>query len=260
MCFHTYHRLIHANYIMSLIDQKVKVYGELSKIDPFEFWDTDVIDKSLSKSLKQIKKRNWLFIVYPESAPEDWKKQLEASGVQFAVSPLHDKDVLVDGEYKKPHWHMIITFEGPTTFLTASSFRAITNGPYPKVCENLKNSYEYFTHKNQPEKAQYSPDEIEEYNGFTVEVSRKDVRRIKQELLEMIVEYDITEFLEFNLFVKYCLEHEYIEVVTSDSYYFTQLINSYRHNPERAAKKLKWLKQNAGKLEVKKKEDKKNDS
>ena len=54
------------------------------------------------------------------------------TGVQFAVSPLHDRDLLVNGDLKKAHWHMIVIFDGPSTFLTAASFREITHGPYPK--------------------------------------------------------------------------------------------------------------------------------
>ena len=42
--------------------------------------------------------------------------------------------------------------------------------------------------------------------------------------------------------------------------YTAKKVNLRENFKERAAKKLKWLKQNAGKLEVKKKEDNKNDS
>lgn len=126
----------YADYTMSLNDEKVQLYGEFAKIDPFEFWDLDSIDNKLSKHLSKLKKRHWMYIVYPESAPKDWMQQLEATGVKFAVSPLHDKDKLVDGKYKKKHWHVILIFDGPTTFMTAASYIGITNGPYPKVCES----------------------------------------------------------------------------------------------------------------------------
>ena len=56
---------------MPVNDDKVKLYGELAKIDPFEFWDTNLIPENLSPELKKLKKRHWLYIIYPESAPED---------------------------------------------------------------------------------------------------------------------------------------------------------------------------------------------
>ena len=51
---------------MPVNDDKVKLYGELAKIDPFEFWDTNLIPENLSPELKKLKKRHWLYIIYPE--------------------------------------------------------------------------------------------------------------------------------------------------------------------------------------------------
>ena len=62
--------------------------------------------QSKSQGSKQnVKKRNWAFVVYPESAPEDWIEQLQKTGLQCAVSPLHDKDTDPTGEPKKAHYH-----------------------------------------------------------------------------------------------------------------------------------------------------------
>ena len=41
---------------------------------------------------KITKARNFTFIIYPESIPEDWKTCLEKLDVPMAISPLHDKD------------------------------------------------------------------------------------------------------------------------------------------------------------------------
>lgn len=46
---------------MPVNDDKVKLYGELAKIDPFEFWDTNLIPENLSPELKKLKKRHWLY-------------------------------------------------------------------------------------------------------------------------------------------------------------------------------------------------------
>jgi hypothetical protein len=42
---------------------------------------------------KDIKKRLWTIVLYPESAPEDWREIIKQSGIVFAVSPLHDRDI-----------------------------------------------------------------------------------------------------------------------------------------------------------------------
>lgn len=36
------------DYIMPVNDDKVKLYGELAKIDPFEFWDTNLIPENFT--------------------------------------------------------------------------------------------------------------------------------------------------------------------------------------------------------------------
>ena len=245
---------------MPVNDDKVKLYGKLAKIDPFEFWDTNLIPENLSPELKKLKKRHWLYIIYPESAPEDWKEQLALTGVQFAVSPLHDRDLLVNGDLKKAHWHMIVIFDGPSTFLTAASFREITHGPYPKVCENLRGSFEYFTHKNDPNKAQYSSSDIELFNGFEIDLSAKDVQRIKKELCEIIIKQNITEYMEFNLYVQYYLEADYFDVASNNTYYFNSLINSFRHNPEKIMARYKVIKEEISGSVDSNKEDKEHDS
>lgn len=40
-----------------------------------------------------IKARNFTFLIYPESAPEDWKEKLTDLGRPVAISPLHDQDL-----------------------------------------------------------------------------------------------------------------------------------------------------------------------
>ena len=45
-----------------------------------------------------MKKRYWAFVLYPESAPENWKEILQQTGLSCCVSPLHDKDINPTGD------------------------------------------------------------------------------------------------------------------------------------------------------------------
>ena len=78
-----------------------------------------------------MKKRNWAFVVYPESAPSDWIEQLQQRGVVGAISPLHDKDLNATGEPKKAHWHVIVTYEGPTAQSVVERLTERLNAPKP---------------------------------------------------------------------------------------------------------------------------------
>lgn len=148
---------------------------------------------------KNVKKRNWAFVVYPESAPSDWREQLRLSGVQCAISPLHDKDLNATGEPKKPHYHVILVYGNPTTY---NNVRALTNGKLgqtvPQALEQVRGYYRYLTHEDNPEKAQYSKADVEHINGFDirdfVEMTKSEVTRYKREILAFVRDNDIMEY------------------------------------------------------------------
>lgn len=68
--------------------------------------------KSSENKPKEAEGRVWKFVFYPESAPENFLEIMEDWHVPLVLSPLHDKDVKKNGEVKKPHYHVIMTFEG----------------------------------------------------------------------------------------------------------------------------------------------------
>ena len=81
---------------------------------------------------KNTKKRNWAFVLYPESAPEDWKEQLQLAGLQCAISPLHDKDLNADGTPKKAHYHIILVYGNPTTYNNVKTLTDRLNKTIPQ--------------------------------------------------------------------------------------------------------------------------------
>lgn len=148
---------------------------------------------------KNVKKRNWAFVLYPESAPKDWREQLAKSGIQCAISPLHDKDENPDKTPKKPHYHVILVYGNPTTYNNVKSF---TNGQLgqtiPQPLEQVRGYYRYLTHEDNPEKAQYSKADIQTINGFAiqdfVELTRSEVGKITREIVQLIRDNNITEY------------------------------------------------------------------
>mgnify|MGYP001119512819 CR=1 FL=1 len=67
------------------------------------------------KSSGRGRTRNYATVVYPESADKNWKENLVQQFVPVFVSPLHDKDENPTGEKKKPHYHVLIMFDGVKT-------------------------------------------------------------------------------------------------------------------------------------------------
>lgn len=187
------------------------------------------------------KKRNWAFVLYPESAPKDWREQLKISGLMAAISPLHDKDVNPTGEPKKAHYHILLVYSGPTTYNAVAKFTASFNATIPQALESVRGMYRYFSHKDNPEKYQYDERDIINVNGFNiadlVELSKSEVNEIKKSILMLIrelafVEYaDLVDFLIDNeMWVEY-------DVAINNTFFFNSYIASRRHSYEAQSNK-----------------------
>lgn len=148
-----------------------------------------------------VKKRNWAFVLYPESAPVDWLEQLQQTGLQCAISPLHDRDLNADGTPKKAHYHVILCYSGPTSY---NVVKALTNGKLgqtiPQALEQVRGYYRYLTHEDNPEKVQYSKADIRHLNGFDirdfVEMTKSEITKIKHELVQFIQDNEIYEYAD----------------------------------------------------------------
>ena len=178
-----------------------------------------------------IKKRNWGAVIYKESAPKDWKEILKLKGISFAVSPYHDKDVNPDGTIKKPHYHIIMCFPGPTTDTTVNSIMKELNQPIAIALESVRGYYRYLTHKDNPEKYQYDEKEIELYNGFDVTdvFNSFEVFQCLKQIQALIIEKNIVEYCEL---LDYLIEVEYMEfwnVACSHTLFLNTYITSRRN-------------------------------
>lgn len=112
------------------------------------------------------KTRNWAFIVYPESAPENWREILEEFHLQVLISPLHCDDVSPDGEPKKPHYHVILKFDGPVTQERADQIAMCVLGTRCEKVSSLRQYARYLCHLDNPEKAQYETKDVIALGGL----------------------------------------------------------------------------------------------
>lgn len=189
----------------------------------------------MSKNITQsTKKRNWAFVAYPESAPVDIFEQLSKTGLQVAISPLHDKDLEADGiTKKKPHWHIILIYNGPTSFNVVKNLTDSFNSPIPIPLEGVRGYYRYLTHKDNPEKYQYDEKEIKCLNGFSildfVEITKSEVMKISKELQILIQNKNILEYSDLMDFIlEFGTDSEY-DVASSHTYFFDKYISSRRN-------------------------------
>lgn len=191
-------------------------------------------EKKSTFKYEKVKKRYWTFVLYPESAPGDWRDILQRTGLEIAVSPLHDKDINPGTEeVKKSHYHLILCYEGPTTGNAVKKLTDELNQPMPLPIDSVRGLYRYFTHKDNPEKFQYDEKDITSINGFDIsdysDLSSSEVSRIKLELTKFIKESDLTEYSDFMDKVIELDKQDYFLIASTNTIYFNNYLCSRRN-------------------------------
>ena len=182
---------------------------------------------------KNVKKRNWAFLLYPESAPSNWLELLQQTGLQCAISPLHNRDIDPTGEPKKPHFHVIACYSGPTSYNVVKGLTDSLKQPIPQALEQVRGYYRYLTHMDNPEKAQYDASGIVTINGFNisdfVDLTRSELLQIKQSIFGLIQAEDILEYsdlIDFLLAGQMMVE---LDVASSNTLLFDRYVSSRRN-------------------------------
>lgn len=147
------------------------------------------------------KGRNWAFVVYPESLPNNWQDIILETGLPMAFSPLHDKDVNPAGDNKKPHYHVICYYENTTTQKNVKeNVTDRLNGTIPIKLESMVGMYRYHLHLDNPEKYQYDDRNRMFFNGFDVNkvdsLTYTEIGKILMELQSLIRREHILEYAD----------------------------------------------------------------
>lgn len=109
--------------------------------------------------------RNYVTVVYPESAPNNWKEILADECVPAFISPLHDSDYNADGEVKKAHYHVMVMFDGVKSESQAKELFDKIGGVGLQKVNSTRGYARYLCHLDNPEKAQYNQSDIIQLGG-----------------------------------------------------------------------------------------------
>lgn len=144
------------------------------------------------------KGRYWASVGYPESLPKNWIEKLTETGLQIAISPLHNMDKQPDGTSKKEHYHIIFCYDGPTTFKHVKELCEELNMTIPIKLERIKGMYRYHLHLDDPDKYQYDDRDRILLGGFDTsivnELTTTEVNKILKELQIFIQDNFIYEY------------------------------------------------------------------
>lgn len=109
--------------------------------------------------------RNFATVIYLDSAPADWQERLFALHVPCFISPYHDQDVNPDGEIKKPHYHVMLMYDGVKSEDQVKMAFQSFGGVGFEVIQSIRGYARYLCHLDNPDKHQYPIEEVIECSG-----------------------------------------------------------------------------------------------
>ena len=155
----------------------------------------------MSEKKRNCKRSRLDFCCISRISSENWRTILDETFMRWVESPLHDKDVNADGEIKKPHWHILLSSDGPVTQTTVQKIIEPLNCPNAQKVGSAKGLVRYMVHLDNPEKYQYSLDEIVGHNGADVasyfELTATNKLVLMKEMISFIYENNIDNYAEF---------------------------------------------------------------
>lgn len=153
--------------------------------------------------------RHFATVVYPESAPEDWLIRLGNQLIPAFVSPLHDLDINPNGEPKKPHYHVIIMYEGVKTLEQAKAVFDDIGGVGLEIVNSLRGYARYLCHLDNPDKIQYDKGFVQSFCGADYETEiglSLDKYIAVREMIQFCRENGIVSYSEL---LEYAMDNKY---------------------------------------------------
>ncbi|EGO2715368.1 TPA: replication protein [Enterococcus faecalis] len=183
---------------------------------------------------KERRSNKWAFLIYEESAPDNYLEILNGLHVPFVLSPWHDKDIYSGtGELKKSHKHGAFYFDSLKSYTQVSELVSDKlNGPaHVEVVMSPKGMFDYFTHAENPSKTSYDVENIESGAGFELDkfLLEQNTDNFMNDVIDIIEE---NNFMEFEDLVRYARENNYLllGLIVERTYFFAKYLDSRRYS------------------------------
>lgn len=189
---------------------------------------------------KDTRTRNWTVVMYPDSAPDNWRDLIDDTHIEWIESPLHEFDTNpIDGTVKKAHWHVLLMFGGVKSYEQVVEYLLPFNCPAPQRCHNAKSMVRYMAHLDHPHKYQYNVEDIVGHGGIDIsdllKPSSSERYSIIKDMMQYISDNNITEFCDL---MDYAMRNEFDSwfplLCDNSSYVIGQYIKSVRERMREA--------------------------
>lgn len=174
--------------------------------------------------------RNFATVVYPESAPSDWLDKLTDYMIPAFVSPLHDNDINPGGEAKKEHYHVVVMFEGKKSNEQIKEIFDSIGGVGLEVVKSIRGYARYLCHLDNPEKAQYKPDDVRAFCGADyMGIIGLPIDKYKSigEMMDYVIQEDCSSYADLLTYARLFRPDWFRVLCDNGTYVIKEFIKSY---------------------------------
>lgn len=175
--------------------------------------------------------KNFTTLCYQESTEYGvMLESLNSLHVSYLISPLHHLDRTREGDFKKPHYHIVIIFDSlksvPQVKDVLSSCAADFVGC--EIVNSLQSYARYLCHLDNPDKAKYDVKDVISYsiNYEALIQDKGDKYAAFSRLVDYVVTNDITSFSSLLLYAK-DNDVDMFHALVDNSYTAREFIKSY---------------------------------
>lgn len=196
--------------------------------------------------------RNYATIVYPDNKgdPErglsltspDWIDILRSFNVPCFISPLHDKDTDPDENHeKKPHYHVLIMFDGVKTIRQFDKIRDSIGGVGFYPVESAAGYARYLCHLDNANKHQYPISDVICIGGADYEITIGATYNRKACIIQMLRFIDRHNVMTFSQILRYSLKYEpdWFNCLLDNSFLIREYVKGYMLEKQNSYNEIK---------------------
>lgn len=196
--------------------------------------------------MEDARSRQWATIIYPESAPKNFVSVIRSWKVRGFLSPLHDRDTISVDEkdgtlvsndpaligqdlLKKPHYHLIIFFDGKKSMKQMNEIFSTVNGVGCEKISDGKAYARYLCHLDNPEKVRYDVKDVISFGGLNYDIITRSSMDKEQNLSDILGFIRFGKIETFADLVDDVLDSGnlgYLELVMKNTYFLNEYIKS----------------------------------
>lgn len=187
------------------------------------------------KKSTQVRTRNFATVIYLDSAPSNWQEILSDLHVQAFVSPYHDKDKNANNEDKKPHYHVMIMYDGKKSIDQAKENFDKIGGVGCEIVNSTRGYARYLCHLDNPDKEQYSIQDVKSFGGadyMSIINLVTDKYIIIGEMQDFCEKYNITSFYLLCNYARKNRSDWYRALCDNSAFYMKEYLKSKKWSDE----------------------------